>query len=139
VNYRIDAFNSKMGKVISNEFKALRERVLKVVDDAFKESEKYIREYMVRKEQQLTNELAQMRTLLEKEAARVEEMKEELSKPQWRKVAGEILSTDFEKRVEEIVKKSEGLEAGQWELGDIAGYRIKNIENELKEIIRLKT
>jgi hypothetical protein len=67
--------------------------VLKVVDDAFKESEKYIKEYMIRKEQQLTADLAQMRTLLEKEVARVDEMKEELGKPQWRKVAGEILST----------------------------------------------
>jgi hypothetical protein len=94
---------------------------------------------MVRKEQQLTSELAQMRVLLEKEAARVDEMKEELNKPQWRKVAGEILSTDFEKKVEELVKKSETLEAGHWELGDIAGYRIKNIENELREVIRLKT
>ena len=64
-----------MGKVISSEFKALRERVLKVVDDAFKESEKYIKEYMARKEQQLTSELTQMRALLEKEVARVDEMK----------------------------------------------------------------
>ena len=38
-----------------------------------------------------------------------------------------------------MIKKSEALEAGHWELGDIAGYRIKNIENELREIIRLKT
>lgn len=75
MTYRIDAFNSKMGKVISSEFKALRERVLKVVDDAFKESEKYIKEYMARKEQQLTSELTQMRALLEKEVARVDEMK----------------------------------------------------------------
>lgn len=93
VNYRIEAFNSKMSKVISNEFKSLREKVLRVVDEAFKESEKYIKEYMIRKEQQLTADLAQMRGLLEKEVARVDEMKEELNKPQWRKVAGEILST----------------------------------------------
>ena len=50
--------------------------MLKVVDDAFKESEKYIKEYMIRKEQQLTADLAQMRTLLEKDVARVDEMKE---------------------------------------------------------------
>jgi hypothetical protein len=31
-----------------------------------------------------------------------------------------------------MIKKSEALEAGHWELGDIAGYRIKNIENELR-------
>lgn len=36
-------------------------------------------------------------------------MKEELNKPTWRKVAGEILSTDFEKKVEEMLKKSEAL------------------------------
>jgi hypothetical protein len=114
VTYRIDAFNSKMSKVLSNEFKAVRERILRVFEDAFKESEKYIKEYMAKKEQQMTAELAQMKVQLEKEAARVEEMKEELNKPQWRKVAGEILSTEFEKRVEELVKKSQGIEAGHW-------------------------
>jgi hypothetical protein len=41
-------------------------------------------------------------------------MKDELKKPQWRKVAGEILSTDFEKKVEDLVKKSQGIEAEYW-------------------------
>lgn len=37
-----------------------------------------------------------------------------------------------------MIKKSKEIEAGYWELGDIGGYRIKNIESELREIVRLK-
>lgn len=44
-------------------------------------------------------------------------------------MAGEILTTDLEHKVEELLQKSSALEVGKWELGDLAGYRIKNIEN----------
>jgi hypothetical protein len=27
---------------------------------------------------------------------------------------------------------------GKWEIGDLAAYRIKNIEGEIREIVRLK-
>jgi hypothetical protein len=48
------------------------------------------------------------------------------------------LSTELEHHIEEIVQKSNTLEVGKWELGDITGYRIKNIEAEIKEVVRLK-
>lgn len=70
-----------------------------------------------------------MREILVKENMKVQGMSEELRKPQWRKVAGEILSSDLESKVEEMIKKSKEVEAGYWELGDIGGYRIKNIES----------
>lgn len=68
-----------------------------------------------------------MKTTLEKELTRIDSMKLELAKPQWRKVAGEILSTELEHHVQNIIQQSSALEVGKWELGDITGYRIKNI------------
>lgn len=60
---------------------------------AFKESDKYIQEYMKQKEAQLAGELLKNKIVLEKELTKIESMKDELNKPQWRKIAGEILST----------------------------------------------
>lgn len=93
---------------------------------------------MKQKEALLAGELYQIKAILEKELTKVDAMKEELTKPHWRKVAGEILTTDFEHKVEELLQKSSTLEVGKWELGDLASYRIKNIEGELREIVRLK-
>ncbi len=80
-----------------------------------------------------------MRETLEKEQQRIDGMREELNKPQWRKVAGEILSTELEQTVENLIKKSSQLEVRTWELGDIGNFRVKNIESEIKELVRLKT
>lgn len=82
---------------------------------------------MKQKELQLAGDLLKMREVLEKEHIKIDTMKEELNKPQWRKVAGEILSTQMEKKVEDLIKKSNDIQIGQWELGDIGSYRIKNI------------
>lgn len=46
INIKVETFNSRMYKVINDEFKNLRERVMFIIDESFKESEKYIREYM---------------------------------------------------------------------------------------------
>jgi hypothetical protein len=70
-----------------------------VFEAAFKESDKYIQEYMKKKEAELAGDLIKMKGALEQERVKVLSMTEELRKPQWRKVAGEILSTEFESRV----------------------------------------
>lgn len=51
-----------------------------------------MKEYMSKKEALLAGELIKMREILAKENMKVQAMSEELRKPQWRKVAGEILS-----------------------------------------------
>ena len=127
-----------MTAVLANELRGVREKVQAVLEAALKESDKYVQEYMKQKEAALAGELLQMKGLLEKELTRIEAMKDELAKPTWRKVAGEILTTDLEHKVEDLLQRSGGLEVGKWELGDLAGYRIKNIEGELREIVRLK-
>jgi hypothetical protein len=54
-------------------------------------------------------------------------MKEEISKPNWRKTAGDIISNNLESTVEDLVKKSATLNIGKWELGDLIGYRLKDL------------
>lgn len=95
INSKIDIFNSRMASTLNNEFRAIREKILQVFEAAFKESDKYIQEYMKAKEAQLAGELAKMKGSLEKELLKIDSMKDELAKPQWRKVAGEILSTEL--------------------------------------------
>jgi hypothetical protein len=103
-----------MSAVLSSELRAVREKVQAALEAAFRESDKYIQEYMKLKEAALAGELHQMKGLLEKELSKVDAMKEELAKPHWRKVAGEILSTDLEHKVEELLQQSSALEVGKW-------------------------
>lgn len=65
-------------------------------------------------------------------------MKAEVEKPQWRKITGEIIASELERRVDEMVKHSGQLNVGRWELGDLVGYRLKDLEKDLRSIVRLK-
>lgn len=65
-------------------------------------------------------------------------MKAEIEKPQWRKMAGEIIASELERKIDEIVKHSSQLNVGRWELGDLVGYRLKDLEKDLRGIVRLK-
>ena len=138
INIKIENFNSRMYRVITDEFKNLRERLLFIIDESFKEGEKYIREYMKGQEEKLAGELTKIREVLQKEHAKIENMKEEISKANWRKTAGEIIASHLESTVEELVKKSNQLSIGKWELGDLVGYRLKDLERDLRDAVRLK-
>ena len=128
INVKVESFNSRMYRAISEEFKSLRERVLSIIEEGFKESEKYIREYMKTQEDRLAGELVN----------KIEAMKEEIGKPNWRKVAGEIIASELERKVDEMVRQSSQLAVGRWELGDLVGYRLKDLERDLREVVRLK-
>jgi hypothetical protein len=138
INFKIDSFNTAMGKALSNEFRSMREKILQLVEQVFRESDRFIRDYMRQQEGRLAGEMAKVRDTLLKEQAKVEVMKEELKKPAWRKTAGEILTTELEKRVEELVRSSAQMEVGHWQLGDLGGGHIQKIEAELRELVRLK-
>lgn len=79
-----------------------------------------------------------MKESLQKEFNKIEGMKEEIGKPNWRKVAGEIIASELERKVDEMVKQSSQLSVGRWELGDLVGYRLKDLERDLREVVRLK-
>lgn len=38
INYRVDEFKNNMSRILSKELKELREKILHLVDEAFKES-----------------------------------------------------------------------------------------------------
>lgn len=96
INIKIENFNSRMYRAISDEFKNLRERLLFIIDETFKEGEKYIREYMKAQEEKLAGDLVKVREQLQKEYAKIEGMKEEIAKPNWRKTAGNIIASGLE-------------------------------------------
>ena len=77
-----------MGKVLSAEFRGMKERVLQMVEAIFKESDKFIRDYMRQQEMKMAGDIARMRDSLLKEHAKVEVMKQELKASNWRKTAG---------------------------------------------------
>ena len=79
-----------------------------------------------------------MRDSLLKEHAKIEVMKGELKKTEWRKTAGEILTTELEKKVEDMIRVSTQMEVGHWQMTDIGGTHVQKIEMELRELVRLK-
>ena len=93
---------------------------------------------MKAQQDKLAADLIKMRETLHVEYKKIEEMKEEINKPGWRKVAGEVIANDLERTVDQLVKKSSNLEIGRWELGDLVGYRIKDLEKSIKDVVRLK-
>ena len=66
-------------------------------------------------EQRLAGDLVRIKEALQKEQARVEIMKEEISQPQWRKVAGEILSMEMEKNVQQLIDQSSSAAVKPWQ------------------------
>lgn len=90
-------------------------------------------------EQTLAKELIAMREILEKEFVHIETMKEEINKPQWRKVAGELLSSELEHKVEALIKQSNAIDIAHCDIGDLGAGRIKSLEGELREIVKLKS
>lgn len=65
-------------------------------------------------------------------------MKEEINLPQWRKVTGEILATQLEKNIGDLIKKSSSTQIGRWEMKNLSGQRLKTLEVELRDLVRLK-
>jgi ferritin len=51
INFKIESFNSKMAKVLNSEFKAIRDKITQIFEAAFRESDKFIKDYMRLKEQ----------------------------------------------------------------------------------------
>jgi hypothetical protein len=69
---------------------------------------------MKAEEEKQAGDLIKIKEILEKEYVKVETMKEEINQPQWRKVTGEILSSELEKNLEELIKKSSASQIGKW-------------------------
>lgn len=53
IQTKIEVFNSRMAAVLSSELRTVREKVQQALEAAFKESDKYVQEYMKQKEAML--------------------------------------------------------------------------------------
>ena len=137
INSRIDAFNQRMHHTIQQEFKAVKERIYRVIEESFAESERHVREYMLQEEHRLAGDLLAMREELKKQNVKIEGMRNEIGGEHWRKVAGEIIASEIEEKIDALMRKSAGLEVGRWEVGDLVGYRVKDIEKSVQEMVRL--
>ncbi len=93
---------------------------------------------MKSQEERLAADLVKFRETLQKEYVKIEAMKEEIAKPTWRKTAGDIIASELEGKVEDLVNKSAQINVGKWELGDLVGYRLKDLERDLRDAVRLK-
>ena len=58
----------------------------------------------------MATELISMRTNLRNQYQKIQQMKEEIDKPQWRKIAGELLSSELELKVEEMISISKRMD-----------------------------
>jgi hypothetical protein len=71
ITHKLDEFNNKMLRVISGEFKNLKDRIGHIVEESFRESEQYIREYMKVQQDKLAADLIKMREILHVEYKKI--------------------------------------------------------------------
>lgn len=64
-------------------------------------------------------------------------MKADISGPSWRKVAGELLSSEMEQKINNMLYKSRSIDVGHWEVGDLGVSKVASLENHLRDMIRL--
>ena len=75
----------------------------------------------------MAGDITRMRDTLLKEQAKIQVMKGELKRQNWRKTAGEILTTQLEKKVEEMIRSSNQMEVAHWQGENIGGTHIQRI------------
>jgi hypothetical protein len=64
-----------MQKTITNELQSLQEKIKMIFENAFRLSERYMKEYVKEKELELAGDLFKMRDILVKEQEKVDTMK----------------------------------------------------------------
>jgi hypothetical protein len=76
----------------------------------------------------LSTELIQTKAALTEEYYKIEEMKDDINKDSWRKVAGELLSNEMEERVESILERSRAIQLKHIENGDAKNFNFVVLE-----------
>jgi hypothetical protein len=59
-------------------------------------------------------------------------MKEDLNKPHWKKVIGELLSSELEEKVEKMLEQSSKININHWEFNDLGLSKMPTLEQHLK-------
>lgn len=64
-------------------------------------------------------------------------MKQEINKPTWKKVVGQLLSSEMEQRLEALINKSQQINLGDWEIEKLNSQKIQSLQYIVKDIVKL--
>ena len=71
INYKVDAFRSKMSQILDEQFANLREKIIYMVEKVIQESQNNIKIYIKQQEKSLAADLVIMRQNLMKEYQKI--------------------------------------------------------------------
>lgn len=135
LNYKIEMFNSQMLTVVTQEYNHIKERIFQCVEETFRDSENYVREYMRAQELKFAEEILRARESLQREINSIEAMREDINKPYWRNMAGVFITSEFEARIESVIKQCQTIQTKNIEF-ETAGFRLVDMEKYLIESVR---
>ena len=98
-------------------------------------SEGYIKEYMRAQEVKFAEEIFRAREALQREIANIEAMREDISKPYWRAMAGVFVTTEFEASIESVIKQCQTIQTKNIEF-ETTGYKLKDMEKYLVDSVK---
>lgn len=128
-------FNSQMLTVVTQEYNHIKERIFQCVEETFRDSENYVREYMRAQELKFAEEILRARESLQREINSIEAMREDINKPYWRNMAGVFITSEFEARIESVIKQCQTIQTKNIEF-ETAGFRLVDMEKYLIESVR---
>ena len=128
-------FNSQMLSVVTQEYNHIKERIYQCVEETFRDSENYVREYMRAQEMKFAEEILRARESLQREISSIEAMREDINKPYWRNMAGVFITSEFEARIESVIKQCQTIQTKNIEF-ETAGFRLKDMERYLIDSVR---
>ena len=115
-----------MLSVVTQEYNHIKERIYQCVEETFRESESYVREYMRAQEMKFAEEILRARESLQREISSIEAMREDINKPYWRNMAGVFITSEFEARIESVIKQCQTIQTKNIEF-ETAGFRLKDL------------
>jgi replicative DNA helicase len=93
-----------MMRVLATEFRNVKDKIHQVVEETFRESDRYIKEYIKVQEERLVGDLLRIKEALQKEVMEIEKVRADIGKPGWRKLTGGIIASELEIKIEKLIK-----------------------------------
>jgi len=93
IDHKLESFNKDVLRQLREHAETFRKRVTWMVEEAFRENERHLMEIQRFQQQRMAGELLQIKQILEQEYVKVEVMRGEINRSNWKKVAGQILSS----------------------------------------------
>lgn len=93
IDYKLESFNKDVLRQLKEHTETYKKRVVWIIDEAFRENERHLSQIQRTQEQRVAGELVQIKATLQKEFVKIEGMRSEIRQQNWKKVAGEMLSS----------------------------------------------